>query len=160
MRKKFLLVSFLVTFFSSYSFSQQKIKAAGVPPYKPESKEIHDAITRMDSIFFEAYNTCKLDVMESMLSDSLEFYHDRGGLSTSKKEVMEGIKKFVCGNTRRELLKGSIEVYPIPNFGAVQMGAHRFHNLSEKSTSRFSKFVQTWRLENGKWKMYRVISLH
>ena len=61
----------------------------------------------------------------------------------------------------RELLKGSIEVYPIPNYGAVQMGAHRFYNHQEKTgPSRFSKFVHLWHRENGMWKLARVISLH
>jgi hypothetical protein len=140
--------------------SQKIIKTPGVPKYVPESKALHDTIARMDSIFFEAYNSCKMDVVESLISDSMEFYHDQGGLSTSKKEIVEAIKKNICGKVRREVLKGSIEVYNIPNFGAVEMGAHRFHNLVEKSTSRFAKFVLTWHRENGHWKLYRIISLH
>jgi hypothetical protein len=73
---------------------------------------------------------------------------------------VQATKNNICGKVARELLAGSIEVYPIPNYGAVQMGFHRFHNLREKSTSRFSKFVHTWNKENGRWKLARVISLH
>jgi hypothetical protein len=138
------------------------IKTASVPAYVPESKALHDTIARMDSILFDAYNTCKLDVFESLISDDIEFYHDRGGLSTSKKELVQSIKNNICGKVTRELLKGSIEVYPIPNYGAVQMGAHRFFNNqeAERGPSHFSKFVHTWHNENGKWKLARVISLH
>jgi hypothetical protein len=62
----------------------------------------------------------------------------------------------------RELLPGSIEVYPIPNYGAVEMGAHRFHNSTEndKGSSRFSKFVHIWHNEGGNWRLARVVSLH
>lgn len=137
-------------------------KVAGLEPYSPESKELHDTIVRMDSIFFDAYNTCKLDVFESLIPDDIEFYHDRGGLTTSKKGLVEAIKNNICGKVTRELLSGSIEVYPIPNYGAVETGAHRFYNNQEggDKPSRFSKFVHTWHRENGQWKLARVISLH
>ena len=139
-----------------------KKSSAGVPPYTPESQALYDTITHMDSLLFDAYNTCKLDVFASLIADDIEFYHDRGGLTTSKADIVQAIKNNICGKVTRELLKGSIEVYPIPNYGAVEMGAHRFHNNQEKEQgpSRFSKFVHTWHRENGQWKLARVISLH
>ena len=99
-------------------------------------------------------------MLASLISEDVEFYHDRGGLTTSKKQLIEATRNNICYKVKRELLKGSIEIYPIPNYGAVQMGAHRFHNLIEKSMSRYSKFVHTWHNENGQWKLARVISLH
>lgn len=135
---------------------------SGVPPYRPESKELQDTIARLDSVLFDAYNTCKPDVFESLISDDIEFYHDRGGLSTSKKDLVQALKNNICGKVTRALLPGSIEVYPIPGYGAVEMGAHRFFNNQEKDQgwSHFSKFVHTWHKENGQWKLARVISLH
>lgn len=160
MSKTYLFV-FLISFGAASAYSQPKKKPAGVPPYVPESRSLFDTIARMDSTFFEAYNTCKLDVMDAMFSDNIEFYHDRGGLDTSKKNIMQSLEKYICGKVRRELLKGSIEVYPVPNYGAIEMGAHRFYNNQEKGgPSRFSKFVMLWHRENGQWKMSRVISLH
>lgn len=140
----------------------QQVQQAGVPPYKPESPALHDTIARLDSLFFDAYNHCKVDVMAALFSDSIEFYHDRGGLATSKPGLMEALKKNICGKVTRELLPGSIEVYPIPGYGAVQMGAHRFFNNQEAEAgwSRFSKFVHTWQNKNGQWQLTRVISLH
>ncbi len=134
----------------------------GIPPYTPDSRELHDTIARMDSLFFDAYNTCKMDVMENLISEDLEFYHDRGGLTTSKKDLLTGLKNNICGKVTRSLLPGSIEVYPIPKFGAVQMGAHRFHNKEEAADApfRYSKFVHTWRKEGTQWRLHRVISLH
>jgi hypothetical protein len=116
----------------------------------------------MDSILFDAYNTCKPHVFESLISDDIEFYHVQGGLTTSKKDLVQAFKNNICGKVTRELLKGSIEVYRIPNYGAVQMGFHRFYNNQEKEqgVSRFSKFVHIWQRENSQWKLARVISLH
>jgi len=54
------------------------------------------------------------------------------------------------------------EAMVVTRHGAVQMGAHRFFNNQEKENgpSRFSKFVHTWKWENGQWQLARVISLH
>jgi len=157
--QKFIVIC-LVLF--SIACSTKKLQQSGVPAYVPEDQPLYDTIARMDSLLFEAYNTCKLDVFERMMSEDIEFYHDRGGLTTSKKQLIESLKNNICGKVTRELLKGSIEVYRIPGYGAVQMGAHRFFNNQEKENgpSRFSKFVHTWKWENGQWRLARVISLH
>jgi hypothetical protein len=142
--------------------TSKKMAPVGVPPYQPASKELHDTIARLDSVFFDAYNTCKLDVFASLVSEDLEFYHDRGGRSTSKDGLVQSIKNNICNKVKRELLPGSIEVYPIPNYGAVQMGAHRFFNQQEAHLgwSRYAKFVTIWKKENNQWSVTRVISLH
>jgi hypothetical protein len=131
-----------------------------VPTYKPESKELYDSIVHMDSVWQDSYNFCKLEVQDLLISDSLEFYHDRNGVMTSKTALIAALKNNVCGKVTRELLAGSIEVYPIHNYGAVEMGYHRFHNKIEKTMSNFARFVHIWRQENGQWKMTRIISLH
>lgn len=97
-----------------------------------------------------------------MISEDLEFYHDQGGLMTSKDSVMEAIKKNICGKVTRELVPGTIEVYPIANYGAVEMGQHFFHNNQEPEPKehKIGKFVQLWKNENGKWRLARIISLH
>ncbi|OIR08317.1 hypothetical protein GALL_94850 [mine drainage metagenome] len=117
----------------------------------------------MDSIYFTAYNNCDMQTQESLFSDSIEFYHDKGGLSTSKKDILDAIKKNICGKVTRELIKGSIEVYPINGFGAVEMGLHRFHNNREPESNQpkeGSKFIIIWHNKNSKWEITRVISLH
>ena len=158
MRKSIFLIAIIIFIYSCSSSKTAKL--SGVSPYVPESRQLHDTIARMDSILFEAYNTCKLDIFESLISNDIEFYHDRGGLSTSKKDLVRSIQNNICGKVTREVLKGSIEVYPIPNYGAVEMGAHRFYNIQEKGHSRFSRFVHIWHRENGEWRISRVISLH
>ena len=156
-------LAIICSFVSIYACSaSRKTTSAGIPAFHPESVAIQDTIEMLDSLFFDAYNNCKLEVFEALISEDIEFYHDRGGLSTSKSGLITSLKNNVCGKVKRELLAGSIEAYPIPNYGAVQMGAHRFYNFSEKDPgpSRFAKFVHTWKRENGQWKLARVISLH
>jgi hypothetical protein len=71
------------------------------------------------------------------------------------------LKTNICGKVTRELIKGSIEVYPINNYGVVQMGYHKFYNNQEPDAiSNPSKFVTIWKKDNENWKMTRIISLH
>lgn len=129
----------------------------------PGDKELYNTIVRLDSTFFAAYNTCTIHLREyaDFYSDTLEFYHDRGGLTTSKKDVVEGTRKNICGKVTRELVPGSIEVYPIANFGAIEIGYHKFHNSEEPNApSHPGRFVLVWHLEGNVWKISRVISLH
>jgi len=130
--------------------------------YIPDSQSLYDTIVKWDSIYFTAYNTCDLNTQRNIFSDSLEFYHDKGGLSTSKKDLMEALQKNICGKVTRELVPGSIEVYPIKDFGAVEMGIHKFHNNQEPpgTPSHPGKFVIIWHQVNNSWKITRVISLH
>lgn len=136
-------------------------KIDGLLPYKPASQQLHDEIVRMDSILFHAYNTCDTVTYSSIFSEDLEFYHDQGGLETNKQKSVDSYKKYVCGKVTRELLKNSIEVSPVPNHGAVEIGMHRFHNSREPNAfSKYARFVIVWKKENSGWKVTRVISLH
>ena len=130
--------------------------------YKPDSQKLYDIVVHLDSIFFHAYNTCDIEKQAAIYSDSIEFYHDKGGLMTSKQELLDATKKNICGKVTRELVKGSIEVYPINGYGAVEMGLHKFHNNTEKkgTPSQAGKFVILWENRNNEWKIKRVISLH
>lgn len=134
-----------------------------LPKYEPTvSKELYDKIVYLDSLYFAAYNQCNMAVLDSLMSDNLEFYHDKGGFSDSKTATLATIEKNICGKVTRELLKGSIEVYGIKNYGAVEIGFHGFHNSQEKAPEQthFSKFIVIWRYLDNRWQMSRVISLH
>jgi ketosteroid isomerase-like protein len=123
---------------------------------------LYETIKNRDSVFFSAYNRCDLETQAAMLSDNVEFYHDQGGLSTSKQDILEKTKENICGKVSRELVVGSIEVYPIKDYGAVEIGMHKFHNNQEASgtPSNASKFIVIWQQQNNNWQMARVISLH
>lgn len=136
------------------------LHACGFAQMDRES-DLFRTISEMDSVFFKAYNDCNLKKQSDILSEDLEFYHDKGGLSTSKNDVMAALERNICGKVTRELVKGSIEVHEIPGFGAVEMGMHKFHNSQEPDAiSRASKFITIWKHEENNWKITRVISLH
>lgn len=152
--KKMVILCIAITAILSANAQQKNIAAP--------SKNLYDEIVGLDSIFFNAYNTCDINKQAYFYADSLEFYHDKGGLSTSKKDILEATKKNICGKVTRELVKGSIEVSPINGYGAVEIGLHKFHNNQEKETteSHAARFIIIWHHINDKWEITRVISLH
>lgn len=121
---------------------------------------LYRTVAGLDSAFFHAYNTCDLVTQEKFYADGIEFFHDKSGLDTSKPNILANTKKYICGKVTRELVKGSLEVSPLPGYGAVELGMHVFHNLQEKTSSKPSRFMIIWKNDDGRWQITKVISLH
>jgi hypothetical protein len=124
----------------------------------PAPNSLFQTIQSLDAKLFDAYNHCDLEKFGSLLADDLEFYHDKGGLSVGRQAAVEGVKNNICGKVTRELVPGTLEVYPIANYGAVEIGVHRFHHPQETANVGEAKFIHLWQNKNGVWKITRVIS--
>ncbi|MES1242698.1 MAG: nuclear transport factor 2 family protein [Acidobacteriota bacterium] len=132
----------------------------------PQSKEEHDklfqTISSLDAEMFGAYNTCDLEKLGTFFTEDLEFYHDQTGLDRGRQSLVDAVKKNICGKVRRELIEGTLEVYPLKNYGAVEIGEHRFCDSRVNKTcgekSGVAKFVMLWQNTDGVWKITRVIS--
>lgn len=154
------LLAFLVFIYSCNS-NTEKPEIQSVK-YTPVSQEIYDAIVYMDSVLFHTLNTKDIEKIKNIFSDSLEFYHDKDGLQGYTKTI-ENFKSIFenknLADLRRDLVPGSMEVYPINNYGAVQTGSHTFcHTENGKLDCGTFKFVHLWQKKDGQWKLARVIS--
>lgn len=120
---------------------------------------LFDKIASLDAAYFDAYNKCDMEKFGALMADDLEFYHDQGGLIRSRQTVVDLVKSNICGKIRRELVPGTLEVYPLKDYGAVEIGVHRFYRLGdEKAEPVVAKFIQIWENKDGAWKITRVIS--
>ena len=129
-------------------------------PGTQASAELVKTITRLDGELFGAYNRCDLEKFGSMLADDLEFYHDQTGLMVGKQKTIDAVKNNICGKVRRELVPGTLEVYPIHEYGAVEIGVHRFYHPGQQPNNPGeAKFIHIWELKDGVWKVARVISI-
>lgn len=161
MPKTIFISAFLILTILTSCKSGSEKNLSTIENYTPVDKELFDEIVKMDRKFFNAYNNCDLETQASIYSDNIEFFHDKGGLMTSKEQILEGTKNNICGKVTRELIEGSVEVYPINDYGAVQIGYHKFFNNQEPDAASIpSKFIAMWQNDNGNWKMTKVISLH
>jgi Domain of unknown function (DUF4440) len=94
-----------------------------------------------------------------MVSDDLGFYHDETGLSVDKDPLIAGIKQNICGKVQRTLVPGSMEVYPLKGYGAVEIGVYRFgHPEHQKDGVGEAKFITLWQSKDGAWKVTHAIS--
>ena len=133
------------------------VQAQAAPAPAPDS--LFQTIQSLDTQLFDAYNHCDLEKLGALLADDLEFYHDVHGLSRGRQALVEGIKNNICGKVTRELVPGTLEVYPIADYGAVEIGVHRFHHPGHENESvGEAKFIRLWQNKDGVWKVTRVIS--
>lgn len=144
------------------------ISVAGLAQVEKTS-ELYLQMKQLDSIVFDAgFNNCDLIGLELVLAEDLEFYHDIGGIQ-DKAEFMEAMEKNICGNPSgkltRELIKGSLEVFPLKSnnilYGAIVNGEHEFFRKEpdkEIIKTGYAKFTSYFELSNSSWKLKKVFS--
>jgi ketosteroid isomerase-like protein len=131
------------------------------PAVAPSHEELTREVSGASGAVFEAFNACDLETFRSFFVETPEFYHDKTGLETSRDRVVAAVKANICGKIRRELVPGSLEVHPIPQFGAIEIGTHRFYELARgegASPVGVAKYVHVWQKTDDGWKLARVIS--
>lgn len=125
----------------------------------PQPDALFQTVQALDTKLFDAYNQCDLATLNAMISDDLEFYHDKTGLSVGKASFIAAIKQNICGKVHRTLVPGSLEVYPLKGYGAVEIGVHRFtHPGHPQDGIGEAKFITLWHYKDGAWKVSRAIS--
>ena len=122
--------------------------------------ELETTITTLDAALFNAYNQCDLEKFASFIAEDVEFYHDKGGVTLGREALTDAIKKNICGKVTRALVPGTLQVYPMKGYGAVEIGVHRFHHPGHDDTEGVgeAQFIHLWQYKNGAWKITRVIS--
>ena len=139
-----------------------QVKAQAVPPLDSiqSQAELDKAITALDTALFDSYNRCDLEKFASFFVENVEFYHDQGGVTLGKVALTDSIRKNICGRVTRELVPGTLQVYYMKGYGAVEMGVHRFHHPGHEDTEGVGegRFIHLWQYKDGAWKIARVIS--
>ena len=125
------------------------------------AQALHAEIAALDTRVFDAFNHCaepgRLDEHASYFSPDVEFYHDTGGVTRTRDEMIANTRKYVCGHFTRELVPGTLKVYPVKQFGAISQGVHRFCQLDGKCKGE-ADFVIVWQHQDGQWRITRVLS--
>ena len=124
----------------------------------PVSDPLYQTVAGLDTELFSAYNSCQLDKLGSLVAEDLEFYHDKTGLAIGRQLFIGAIKNNICGKVHRELVPGTLEIYPMEGFGAVEIGVHRFTHPGDPHNIGEAKFITLWQHKDGSWKMTRAIS--
>jgi len=135
-----------------------------------QTQELHDEIAAMDvKLFAAVFDTCDTATLATLVTDDFEFYHDKDGLSsTSGAQFLKAIEDMCARQragtdyrARRELAADSMRVYPLNNYGAIQVGKHRFYQLLPGEPEKLvevSLFTNVWKKDATGWRLARVLS--
>lgn len=133
--------------------------------HAPHTDSLYTTIEGLDAKLFDAINHKDLATLKNMYDESLEFYHDKSGLMDYKTSMEINARHFKDTAAkyveRRELDKSSLEVFPIPGFGAIEVGMHRFYtsfNGGPEEVTASPRFVMVWQQKGNQWKVVRVVS--
>lgn len=121
------------------------------------SGPMYEELARMDRELFDAaFVDCDQAKFGSLFTEDAEFYHDRAGASQG-----DSVRKLQScprdNGVTRTLVPGSLEVYPIKDYGVVQMGRHTFTREGEQGVE-IAQFVHLWNFKDGQWRLSRVLS--
>ena len=121
---------------------------------------LRDEVAAADAAMFAAFNAHDADKLGTWFSEDLEFYHDKDG-KLSYADSMKGFRSLLGRNDglHRELVKDSLQVYPVPGYGAMEIGTHRFcHTENGKDDCGTFGFAMVWQKDGGRWRVTRVLS--
>ncbi len=103
------------------------------------TSELYKTLKNRDSLIFEVgFNQCNLSAYDTLVSEDLEFYHDKAGPSYGKAAFIATVQKNICNGNfkpKRELVDSSLKVFPMYNnnslYGAIQEGVHLLYKRIE-----------------------------
>ena len=148
--------------FPLFAFSAAAADAQAIPALEniKSEEELNRAVASLDEALFDSYNRCDLKKFAGFFADDVEFYHDQAGVIRGRQALTDSVKKNICGKVTRELVPGSLQVYAMKGYGALEMGVHRFHHPGHEDTEAVGegKFIHLWEYKDGTWRITRVIS--
>jgi Domain of unknown function (DUF4440) len=146
--------------FTNQQKNQPKTEQKNVQKVVIQDKALYSKIKSLDSILFNAYNLQDLTKMKSYFTKELEWYEDNGGLLNYETVVAKFQAIFNKRNKISiELIKETLEVHPIKDFGAVENAQYKFHHMEDgKLKEGIFKFLIIWKNDRGNWKITRVVS--
>jgi ketosteroid isomerase-like protein len=131
---------------------------------------LYEEILQADAEFFKAFfDTCDIEAVRRYVADDFEMFHDKGGrVSTSGAEFVkttqekcERQKQGIDFLSTRKLVPETMKVYPINNYGAIEVGTHRFYAVKQGERDRETEtgqFTMVWKEEGGQWRLARALS--
>jgi hypothetical protein len=140
------------------------------PVALPDQPALTEVIATQDAALFRVmFDLCDPVALADLVTEDLEFYHDRGGLTATRTAFVDDYAAGCVAKqapdafrSRRELVPGSLRVYAIPGVGAVEEGSHLFYERQGDGPEHLvgrARFSVLWRLEDGQWRLARAFSI-
>ncbi len=129
-------------------------------PALTEEASLRDTVLELDRQLFDAFNARDVEVFKRMFDKDLEFFHDTGGVTDYEQAIIRTGQLFEADTGLvRTLLVDTVNVYPVPGYGAIQTGKHRFcHPENGVIDCGTFDFLHIWRQQDDAWTLARVVS--
>jgi hypothetical protein len=137
----------------------------------PGQPALTEQIAARDAEFFRLFfEDCDPARVRTMIADDIEMYHDKGGfvwrgadgVIADYTKSCEERKKPDAWRSRRELVRETLRVDPVPGHGAIEDGVHVFYERKGDGPERLAgraRFTQLWTLgADGAWRLARIFS--
>ena len=133
---------------------------AGTRAEAQTSGPLYNEIAQVDSLQFDAFNTRNLDHLMYYFDNSLELYQDNTGVRNYDQTRLAFGSLFKMNYVlTRKLVPGSMEVYPIKDYGAIETGQHTFSHVENGQLQvNTYKFMQIWQKKDAVWRVTREIT--
>lgn len=102
------------------------------------TKKVRD----LDTALFDAFNRRNSEAMRPFYATDVEFFHDQVGRTFDQDAVIATFRNKFEGDyverhqlVRRELINDSLHLFPIPGYGVLEVGNHRF-TISARESKR------------------------
>src|ERR1043165_5469199 len=133
----------------------------GAATAAPAQDPLYKEMLALDTAVFDAFNRCadpaQLRKHAAFFAQDVEFYHDKAGMTVGVEDMIASTQKNVCGKFRRELDRATFRAFPIPGYGAMTTGTHRFCH-TPTTCEGMGEFTVIWRQTKGEWQITRVLS--
>lgn len=118
-------------------------------------------ILAADEALFDGMARGDVGTFARGFSPRLEFFHDRTGLTGYEANLEQLRANFARPQrVKRERVAGEQEVFEVPGFGAMHIGAHRFcPEGAPPDRCGVFRFTHVWERTPEGWRLLRVISL-
>ena len=140
--------------------SSRPPSTTALAPQPSATDELYQQVAKLDAEMFAAFNAHDVDKLMSYFAPTVEFFHDKGGL-TDFSQTKAGFTRLFAQSPdiSRTLVPGSLEVFPVKGYGAMHIATQRFcHVENGRNDCGNSKFVMVWQQQADTWKITRVVS--
>lgn len=136
----------------------------------PEDAALREQIIAKDAELFDVvFRRCDPVRLRALLAPDVEFYHDIGGFIFRSADDFVADHEKQCSDrrkpdswkSRRELVRDTLVVDPVPGYGAMEAGHHLFYERKGDGPERLagrSRFAMVWRKTDTGWRLSRVLS--
>ncbi|HEU0099446.1 MAG TPA: nuclear transport factor 2 family protein [Allosphingosinicella sp.] len=158
----------LISLLAAAAASAAAPEPKAVVPAEPElTRQIAERDAEFFRLFFEGCDPVRV---RTMIADDIEMYHDKGGFVwkgadaavADYAKTCEERRKPGAWRSRRELVRTSLRVDPVPGHGAIEDGIHLFYERKGDGPERLAgraRFTQLWTLgADGAWRLARIFS--